>query len=222
MLDRQGRIRFIKTICEEPKAQGHGRGLGLATAYGIVQQHGGLLHVSSEPAAGATFEVYLPASGRWPGRRAGARGVAQGGAETILVAEDDNMVRGVAIELLEEAGYTAIAARNGVEAVDAYRNYETSVDLLLLDIVMPRKSAPRPWRRSASSTRRCARSSAAATAATRRRANNAAPCCASPTTHKRSWRAREESSRDNYLAFLTISRRSLARLAWGPLGSSLR
>jgi PAS domain S-box-containing protein len=120
------------------KAPGKGTGLGLATVYGIVHAHNGLLQVESEPGHGTTVHVYLPACEdtaedeplRPPPR-------TRGGRETILVAEDQEKVRTVVVRMLEAAGYRVLAAADGVEAVALFREHQGEVALALLDVVMP-------------------------------------------------------------------------------------
>jgi PAS domain S-box-containing protein len=121
------------------KKLGQGTGLGLATAYGIVKQHHGMIQVYSESGKGSTFKVYFPLSER-PADVVGTKvaGVVPGGSETILLAEDDDMVRDLATRILERAGYRVIVARDGEEAIEKFRENRDSIDLLLLDVVMPR------------------------------------------------------------------------------------
>jgi PAS domain S-box-containing protein len=124
------------------KAVGHGTGLGLATVYGIVRQHGGLIHVYSEPGKGAQFKIYLPVS---TGESSGAvttetTGELAGGHETVLLAEDEPMVREMVTMVLSTAGYRVLEATNGEEAVEIFRKRAADVDLLLFDMVMPRLS----------------------------------------------------------------------------------
>ncbi|MFO0695186.1 MAG: ATP-binding protein [Polyangiales bacterium] len=119
------------------KAEGRGTGLGLAVSYGIVSQHGGLLHCYSEPGVGTSFKLYMPLrpeSGVPVEAR--TRPPVRGGNERILVAEDQDRLRTLVGRMLEDAGYTVETVANGEEAVEAARR--TEFDLALLDVVMPR------------------------------------------------------------------------------------
>ncbi len=119
------------------KAPGKGTGLGLAVAYGVVRQHGGLIHVDSELGVGTTMEVYLPAHAEDPAQRpVRLEGPAPLGSERILVAEDDPAVRAAVIRILTDAGYSVTTAADGAEAVAAVGRER--VDLVLLDVVMPK------------------------------------------------------------------------------------
>jgi signal transduction histidine kinase/ABC-type amino acid transport substrate-binding protein/ActR/RegA family two-component response regulator len=120
------------------KEEGKGTGIGLATVYGIVKQHDGMIGAYSEPGKGSLFKVYLPMTEQ-KAARVGARleGAAVGGTETILLAEDDELVRELAHKMLSRAGYTVLVAVDGEEAVEVFRA-APKVDLLLLDVIMPR------------------------------------------------------------------------------------
>lgn len=123
------------------KPPGKGTGLGLATAYGIVERHEGMLHVYSEVGKGSTFKVYIPLAERVAeevGDKLSAPAV--GGEETILIAEDSDSVRRVVVRVLERAGYTVIPTSSGDEALQTLKR--TTVDLALIDVVMPGLSGP--------------------------------------------------------------------------------
>lgn len=116
-----------------------GTGLGLSTVYGLIQQHDGVTTVSSEPGKGSTFDIYLPV---YQGaEKEDARKIeinAPGGTETILVAEDQAEVRALLEELLRVKGYKVIIANDGQEAVDIMQKRGGEVDLVIMDVVMPR------------------------------------------------------------------------------------
>jgi two-component system cell cycle sensor histidine kinase/response regulator CckA len=123
------------------KELGKGTGLGLATVYGIVKQHDGFLNVQSEVGKGTTFRVYFPSStGRASPRQPDTAPISVTGSETILVAEDHEGVRAVANEILGTQGYTTILAADGQEALRLFKQDPTRIDLVILDVAMPRLS----------------------------------------------------------------------------------
>jgi signal transduction histidine kinase/ActR/RegA family two-component response regulator len=117
------------------------RGLGLATVYGIVQQNGGHVAVYSEVGQGTTFRIYLPRSSEERSAPAppltSAEVPLEGGAETILLIEDNDELRGAARGILEALGYRVAAAANGTEALATFEKVGGLVDLVLCDVVMP-------------------------------------------------------------------------------------
>jgi PAS domain S-box-containing protein len=124
------------------KEKEKGTGLGLATSYGIIRQHGGAVHVYSEPGQGAVFKVYLPrlvhqVQEQTPVESAEMEEAA-GGNETILLVEDDVMVRSICVDILKERGYIILEAENGEDALHVFDRYHGTVDLLLTDVVMPK------------------------------------------------------------------------------------
>ncbi len=120
------------------KELGKGTGLGLAMVYGMVEQHGGILHVYSEPGQGATFRIYLPlAATSAAAAEQPASLPSAGGHETILIAEDDPMVRAFLVRVLSAAGYTTLAAEDGLAALRVFHEHADSISLALLDVVMP-------------------------------------------------------------------------------------
>ena len=120
------------------KEIGKGTGLGLATVYGIVKQHDGMVTVYSEPGKGSIFKLYWPQIER-PAQAVGAAldAPVAGGHETVLVAEDDPAVLALAQAILEASGYTVLTARNGAEAVNVLRARADQIALAVLDVVMP-------------------------------------------------------------------------------------
>jgi PAS domain S-box-containing protein len=124
------------------KGQGQGTGLGLATAYGIVKQHGGNIWVTSRFGQGAVFTLYLPESPEAevrPNEPAPAEEAQTevGGSETILVAEDDPMVRELAEAVLEEQGYRVMAAESGSHGLELLQMHPGTISLLFTDLIMP-------------------------------------------------------------------------------------
>ncbi|MFH1136924.1 MAG: ATP-binding protein [Pseudomonadota bacterium] len=131
------------------KDRNKGAGLGLSTVYGIVKQTGGFIWAYSEPGLGATFRIYLPKADKGEvitaaqSPRAGGAGGAEtipGGAETILVVEDDDMVRNLAARVLAHKGYRILQAADGDEAVDVMKNHPDPIHLVLTDVIMPKTS----------------------------------------------------------------------------------
>lgn len=126
------------------KEMGRGTGLGLSIVYGIVKQHNGYINVYTEPGKGTTFRIYLPIAQSRPEEAVPcaaplAPPIKQGN-ETVLVAEDDAQLRQLVRSLLSEFGYRVIEAVDGDDALAKIRNYGGKIDLLLLDVIMPKKN----------------------------------------------------------------------------------
>ncbi|MFH1148284.1 MAG: PAS domain S-box protein [Pseudomonadota bacterium] len=120
------------------KEMGRGTGLGLASAYGIIKNHGGIITVKSRVGYGTVFTIYLPASDKEitpdipPGKAE-----MEKGSETILLIDDQQIVLEVGKELLDALGYNAILARSGHEAVEVYKQRINEIDLVIIDMIMP-------------------------------------------------------------------------------------
>jgi PAS domain S-box-containing protein len=140
-MDAETRKRIFEPFFTT-KEVGKGTGLGLSIVYGIVQQHNGFINVYSEPGRGTTFSIYLPLAKGEQMARAEERPAPypSGGTETILLAEDDAVVRELSKTVLSDFGYTVIEAGNGEEAVQRFYENRDRVQLLLFDIVMPKKN----------------------------------------------------------------------------------
>ena len=120
------------------KPVGYGTGLGLATVYGIVKQSGGNICVYSEPGVGTSFKIYLPRiDAQADQTTTPVERQLPKGTETILLVEDEPMVRNIARETLELYGYTVMEASDGSEALTLNGPYGEKIDLLLTDVVMP-------------------------------------------------------------------------------------
>jgi two-component system cell cycle sensor histidine kinase/response regulator CckA len=126
------------------KELGKGSGLGLSTVYGVVKQSGGCVTVSSEPGHGATFGIYLPRASELPERRTSAPVAVTSnvGTETILLVEDEAVVRDLVCEILRESGYLILSAPSGPDAMKITAEYTKPIDLLITDVVMPEMSGP--------------------------------------------------------------------------------
>jgi hypothetical protein len=121
------------------KPVGHGTGLGLSTVYGIVAQSGGHVFVRSAPGAGSTFTICLPihTADAEPAVVSPPPRPVHGGAETVLLVEDELLVRQLTLEILRRSGYQVLEASDGAEALRLLHDHPDRIDLLLTDVVMP-------------------------------------------------------------------------------------
>jgi PAS domain S-box-containing protein len=121
------------------KEEGKGTGLGLSMVYGVVKNHDGHVCVYSEPGEGSTFKVYLPVSGKYATPQEPPEDVSPlNGNELILVVDDEELVRSLAMEMLECYGYRVLVAEDGATALEALKQKNGSIDLVILDMVMPK------------------------------------------------------------------------------------
>ncbi len=139
----EGMTAEVKEHLFEPffstKEVGKGTGLGLASIYGMVKQRGGHIEVESEPGRGATFRIYLPpadgVSEPVPAEKTDT--APQAGGETVLLVEDEEIVRKLVGRMLLRLGYSVLEAVHGAEAIEVARCHEAPIQLLLTDVVMP-------------------------------------------------------------------------------------
>jgi PAS domain S-box-containing protein len=127
------------------KELGKGTGLGLASVYAIVERNGGMIDVDSKTGKGTTFTIYLPACAqaisRSPAERTAPLTLPRTDIKaTILIAEDEEAVRNLAVRILESAGYDVIAAVDGAEAIELFHTHREEIGLALLDVIMPKKN----------------------------------------------------------------------------------
>ncbi len=121
------------------KEMGKGSGLGLAMAYEIVKNSEGCIHVESENGQGTTFELFFPVTESAPElAKEHIENQALTGSETILVVDDEEIVRDLTLEILSAYGYNVLLAQDGLDAIHVYKAFGHTIDLVLLDIIMPR------------------------------------------------------------------------------------
>ena len=119
------------------KEFGRGTGLGLASAYGIIKNHNGIINVYSEKGHGATFKIYLPASDKLVIDEKLKPEETCGGSETILLVDDEEMVADIGKDMLEKLGYKVLVATGGAEAIKLFKQHRDQIDLVILDMIMP-------------------------------------------------------------------------------------
>lgn len=138
-MDRETQSRIFEPFFTTKEK---GTGLGLSTVYGVVKQSGGYIWVSSELGKGSTFEIYLPSASiqtaeERPGNLQEVAPSLAAGSETILLVEDEEMVRNLVLRILKSNGYQVLATAKGTEAIGICKAYKGRIDLLITDVVMP-------------------------------------------------------------------------------------
>jgi PAS domain S-box-containing protein len=119
------------------KEKGRGTGLGLASAYGIIKNHGGIINVYSELGKGSTFTIYLPASNKSATVEKDNCGSVVKGSGTVLLVDDEQMILDVGGQMLEKLGYQVLTAPNGKAAIELYERHKDKIVLVILDMIMP-------------------------------------------------------------------------------------
>jgi len=135
-MDEQTRDRIFEPFFTT-KEMGRGTGLGLASVYGIIKGHNGIIDVYSEKGHGATFTIYLPASEKELVKKEQAATDIVKGEGTILLVDDEEVIIDVGSEILEVLGYKVSVARSGREAMEIYREKQDEIDMVILDMIMP-------------------------------------------------------------------------------------
>lgn len=140
-IDEETKRRIFEPFFTTKEA-GKGTGLGLSTVYGIIKQSGGNIWVYSEVSRGTTFKVYLPRVSEDAEllRREAQKAEVPGGTETLLLVEDEQLVRDLSVEILSSLGYNILKAENGPAALELWKQHPGKIDLLLTDVVMPEMS----------------------------------------------------------------------------------
>jgi two-component system, cell cycle sensor histidine kinase and response regulator CckA len=119
------------------KSMGHGTGLGLASAYGIITNHAGFIDVQSEKDKGTSFHIYLPATTKSVATKTDTADELIHGKGTVLLVDDEQIVIDVSTEMLEMIGYKVVAANGGQNAIELYNRYIKEIDAVILDLIMP-------------------------------------------------------------------------------------
>jgi len=119
------------------KGMGRGTGLGLASAYGIIKNHGGFINVYSEKGEGTSFNIYLPSSEKEVVEEKQSTGEVEMGEGTILIVDDEEIITDVGGQLLKRLGYTVMTAKSGQEALEVYEKNMSDIDMVILDMIMP-------------------------------------------------------------------------------------
>jgi two-component system cell cycle sensor histidine kinase/response regulator CckA len=137
-IDKETQARIFEPFFTT-KDRGKGTGLGLSTVYGIIKQSGGFIWVYSEPGQGTTFKIYFPLLSATSQRRTFVTETVDGlnGNETVLLVEDEKMVRELAERILTEFGYKVLVAENGEVAKQIFEQQKEKIQIVVTDIIMP-------------------------------------------------------------------------------------
>ena len=120
------------------KNMGRGTGLGLASVYGIIKNHSGFITVSSEKGKGSTFNIFLPATAKAATGKISTLKSVMPGEGTVLLVDDEPMILEVGRQMIQRLGYNVIVAKSGESAIDMYRQKSGQIDLVILDMIMPK------------------------------------------------------------------------------------
>jgi len=120
------------------KEVSRGTGLGLASVYGIIKNHSGIINANSKKGEGATFNIFLPASEKTIVKETMIQKEILKGSETALLVDDEDMILDVGRDLLEKLGYEVLTAKSGIEAIEIYKTSRKKIDIVILDMVMPK------------------------------------------------------------------------------------
>ena len=135
-MDESTRSRIFEPFFST-KERGRGTGLGLASVYGIIKNHGGFIGVESEIGVGSTFTIHLPASEEKTEEEDQPESKPDRGRGTVLIIDDEEMIVDVGRQMLEALGYIVLTAGGGREGIDIFQRNAKSVDLVILDMIMP-------------------------------------------------------------------------------------
>jgi PAS domain S-box-containing protein len=130
------------------KKMGRGTGLGLSTVYGIIKQHNGWINLESRAGKGTTFCVFFPEASGLPEEASALPETAPSGRgkETVLFADDEELIRDLGRQVMEMHGYTVFLAEDGLQAIDLFRSNRETIDLVVLDLTMPQRSGMEVFR----------------------------------------------------------------------------